>query len=56
MCRLLGRTRCKGVATKERIAEGKELLVRIVSMLTRLVQLYEGGSTLREDAAEYQTN
>jgi hypothetical protein len=25
-------------------------------MLTKLVQLYEGESTLKEDAAEYQSN
>ena len=46
----------KGVAAKERRREGKEILVRAVSMLTKLVQLYEGESTVKEDAAEYQSN
>ena len=46
----------KEVATKERVREGKEILVRVVSMLTKLVQLYEGESTLKEDTAEYQTS
>jgi four helix bundle protein len=46
----------KGMTTKERVAEGKEILVRVVSMLTKLVQLYETESTLKEDAAEYQSN
>ena len=46
----------KGVATKERLREGKEILVRVVSMLTKLVQLYEGESAVKEDAAEYQSN
>ena len=38
------------------VREGKEILVRIVSMLTKLVQLYEGESTVKEDGAEYQSN
>ena len=46
----------KGVATKERTREGKEILVRIVSMRTKLVQLYEVESAVKEDAAEYQAN
>ena len=46
----------KKVATKESIREGKEILVRVVSMLTKLVQLYEGESAVKEDPPEYQTN
>jgi len=46
----------KGVATKERLREGKEIILRVVSMLTKLVQLYEGESAVKEDAAEYQSN
>ena len=30
--------------------------MRVVSMLTKLVQLYEGESSVKEDAAEYQAN
>jgi four helix bundle protein len=46
----------KGVATKDQVREGKEILVRVVSMLTKLVQLYEGESTVKEAGAEYQSN
>jgi len=40
--------------TKERILAGKELLERIVSMLTRLVQLYESEKKLMEDCEGYE--
>ena len=46
----------KGVATRDQVGEGKEILVRVVSMLTKLVQLYDGESSLKEDPAEYQSN
>ena len=45
----------KGMSTSERIAEGKEMLVRIVSMLTKLVQRYSDVHTARESAEEYET-
>jgi four helix bundle protein len=43
----------KGIATKERVQEGKEVLERIVSMLTKLVHLYDSESGVKEDAEEY---
>ncbi len=36
-----------------RISEGKGLLVRIVSMLTKLVQRFDGGGQVREESEEY---
>jgi four helix bundle protein len=46
----------KGVCTEARILEGKELLVRIVSMLTKLVQMFSGEGQIREDEAEYEVS
>lgn len=44
----------KGVCTKERIAQGKEMLVRIVSMLCKLVQRFAGPDALREHGLVYE--
>jgi four helix bundle protein len=44
----------KRFVTKERIQAGKELLERIVSMLTRLVQLYETERKVVEDSEDYK--
>ena len=44
----------KRLMTKERILAGKELLERIVSMLTRLVQLYETEKKVMEDSEGYE--
>ena len=43
----------KGITTDERIREGKTLLLRIVSMLTKLVHLYSGDHNIREDEEQY---
>ena len=44
----------KRLMTRERILAGKELLERIVSMLTRLVQLYESEKKVMEDSEGYE--
>jgi four helix bundle protein len=46
----------KGACRPERIAEGKAMLLRIVSMLSRLVERFEATNQLREDAVEYRVN
>ena len=43
----------KGAATEERILEGKEMLVREYSMLTKLVQRFSDDDSVREAEAEY---
>ena len=43
----------KGACTRERVAEGKEMLYRIVQMLTKLIQLFSDG-IVKEDAAVYE--
>ena len=45
----------KGVFTKERTNIGKSHLLRIIAMLTKLIQLYEGKSNLKEDPLDYLT-
>ena len=42
--------RAKGFATDERIKDGKTMLVRIVGMLTNLVQRFDPGSPRPRDA------
>lgn len=42
-----------GAAAQENILPGKQMLIRIVQMLTKLVQLYEAESA-REEQAEYR--
>jgi four helix bundle protein len=46
----------KRACSEERITEGKELLLRIVSMLSKLVQIFESGNELREDEVEYRVS
>lgn len=43
----------KRICTEDRIAEGKRLLLRIVSMLTKLVERFGNVGQVREDAVEY---
>jgi four helix bundle protein len=43
----------KRVCSSERTRDGKEMLVRVVQMLTRLVQLYSDDHRVREPDAEY---
>lgn len=43
----------KNACSQERIGEGKELLHRIVSMLTKLVQRFSGDGEVRETEGEY---
>jgi len=45
----------KGVFSPERVQEGKIMLVRVVSMLTRLVQLYSRDCQVRESQQNYRT-
>jgi four helix bundle protein len=44
----------KGVCPAERIQEGKELLLRIVSMLTKLILKFEEPGALHEEPPDYQ--
>ncbi len=43
----------KGACPNNRITEGKALLVRVVSMLTKLVERFSDDRFVREDGAEY---
>ena len=43
----------KEVCTEERIDEGKELLQRIVAMLTKLISRFSPQSKIREESAQY---
>jgi four helix bundle protein len=44
----------KGIASPERIEEGKAFLLRIVSMLCGLMGRFDVGGRLQEEAAEYR--
>jgi four helix bundle protein len=44
----------KGVCTTARIGEGKALLIRIVSILTRLIDRFDSDTVMREDAVQYR--
>jgi len=46
----------KKACSDDRVADGKEVLVRIVSMLTKLVERFGGMGTIREDEPEYMVN
>ncbi len=46
----------KAASTRPRIEEGKQMLVRIVAMLTKLVQLFESDTALRENEVEYRVD
>src|SRR5437867_11363747 len=43
----------EGVFEAERVQEGKELLLRVVSMLTKLVNMYSSEDHLKEQQVEY---
>ena len=45
----------KGACSQPRVQEGKVLLVRIVSILTKLVDRFSGPGQVREEGAEYGT-
>ena len=45
----------KGVATEERVLEGKKLLLRIVSMLCGLIDRFDSPMALREEPAEFES-
>src|SRR5438034_707220 len=44
----------KGVCRPARIEEGKALLIRIVSILTKLIDRFDSNMVLHEDAVEYR--
>jgi four helix bundle protein len=46
----------KGACLEERAREGKEMLLRIVSMLTKLVFKFEDQNALREEPPEYRVD
>ena len=46
----------KRVCSAERLVPGKQMLARIVGMLTKLVQMYTDDARLKEDPPEYQTS
>jgi hypothetical protein len=43
----------KSACGEQRVADGKGMLLRVVSMLTKLVELYEQNSRVREDGVVY---
>jgi hypothetical protein len=43
----------KKACSEERIEEGIAMLVRIVSMLTKLIERFEGMGRVREEPVEY---
>jgi four helix bundle protein len=45
----------KKIAPEERIISGKQMLVRIVSMLCGLIDRFEAGNALREEPGEVQS-
>ena len=46
----------KKVASEERVVSGKQMLVRIVSMLCGLVDRFDTGNALHDEEGEIQTN
>ena len=46
----------KRVCRPERLIEGKQMLARIVGMLTKLVRLYSDDTQLKEDEVEYRAD
>jgi len=44
----------KAICTHERVQDGKQMLVRIVSMLSKLVQLFSSANGVREDSEDYR--
>ena len=52
--RVLTRLSRRRLTNAERVSEGKAMLLRVVAMLTKLVDRFdEGSSGLREDAESY---
>src|SRR5262249_50777689 len=45
----------KRACPEPRILEGKEIILRLVSILTKLIQVFEEEGKLREDQTEYGT-
>jgi len=45
----------KRVCSAERLVPGKQMLARIVGMLTKLVQIYTDDPRLKEEQSEYKT-
>ena len=45
----------KRVCAAARVLEGKQMLARIVSMLTKLIQRYSDDQGLKEDEVDYRT-
>jgi four helix bundle protein len=46
----------KGACATDRVQEGKELLLRIVSILTKLILKFEDPSALHEEPLDYHTD
>jgi len=46
----------KKIATTERVQEGKRMLVRIVSMLCGLIDRFDSGQSLHDEAIEFEMN
>ncbi|MCI0541599.1 MAG: four helix bundle protein [Verrucomicrobiales bacterium] len=46
----------KAACAPDRVLEGKELLIRVVSILTKLVNMFSADSQLREDEMPYRTS
>jgi four helix bundle protein len=44
----------KCVCDASRVQEGKEMLFRIVSMLSKMVAMFSGENTMREEGVEYR--
>jgi S23 ribosomal protein. len=45
----------KQVCDSQRLVEGKQMLARIVAMLTKLVRIYSNEDSLKEEEVEYGT-
>jgi len=46
----------KKIATTERVQEGKQMLMRIVSMLCGLIDRFDSGQSLHDEATEFEMN
>ena len=44
----------KGICPTERVIAGKDLLIRVVSILSKLITLYSPEDSLREDPLDYR--
>ena len=52
----LDATVAKGLSSADRMPEGKQLLLRIVSMLTKLVDMFSSSDRVKECPASYATD